>query len=145
MNITIQNAGIKDLNSLRQLEEICFPLDRWPLFDLIGVLTLPGIIRKKAVEDDRFIGFVAGDVHKRQAVGWITTIATIPAYRGLGVGKKLLAACEEEMQISTILLSVRKSNQAAINMYLNCGYTQKEIWPAYYYGGEDGIVFEKKI
>ncbi|MAT42051.1 MAG: hypothetical protein CL609_06890 [Anaerolineaceae bacterium] len=144
MNIEIQNAGLKDLSSLRQLEEICFPLDQWPLIDLIGVLTLPGIIRKKAVQGERFIGFIAGDVRKREGVGWITTIAVSPDYRGLGIGKKLLSICEVEMNIPKILLSVRKSNQAAINMYLNSGYYQKEIWESYYNGGEDGIVFEKR-
>ncbi len=144
MNIEIQNAGIKDLSNLRQLEEVCFPLDRWPLLDLIGVLTLPGVIRKKAIHGDRFVGFIAGDVRKREGVGWITTIAIFPDFRGLGLGKKLLSACEKEMEIPTILLSVRKSNQAAINLYLNSGYFQKEIWEGYYIGGEDGIVFEKR-
>ena len=144
MIIDIQNAGLKDLSALRQLEEISFPLDRWPLLDLIGVLTLPGIIRKKAVQEGRLVGFIAGDVRKREGLGWITTIAIFPEFRGLGIGKRLLSACEEEMEISRILLSVRKSNQAAINLYLNCGYYQKEIWEKYYIGGEDGIVFEKR-
>ncbi len=140
----IQNASLKDLWDLRQLEEVCFPLDRWPLLDLIGVLTLPGIIRKKAVDGERFVGFIAGDVKKREGLGWITTIAVLPSYRGLGVAKKLLAVCEEEMQASTLLLSVRKSNTAAINLYLNSGYHQREVWENYYIGGEDGIVFEKR-
>ena len=141
--IVIADASLSDLNDLRQLEEICFPLDRWPLLDLIGVLTLPAIVRKKVLVDGQFAGFAAGDVRKRQNRGLITTIAVFPNFRGFGVAKELLKACENEMGVVVISLNVRKSNKSARSLYTKAGYTQKEIWRNYYIGGEDGIVFEK--
>ena len=45
---TIQPATWRDLNSLRHLERLCFPKDAWPLLDLVGVLTLPNVVRLKA-------------------------------------------------------------------------------------------------
>ncbi len=145
VDLSIFDANIKDLGELRKLEEICFPIDRWPLLDLIGVLTLPAIVRKKAVYQGQFAGFIAGDIRRSQGFGMITTIAVFPNYRGLGIAKKMLLICENEMAVSKIMLTVRKSNTSAINLYLASGYTQKEIWEKYYIGGEDGIVFEKTV
>ncbi len=66
-------ANWRDLGGLRQLEKVCFPVDSWPLLDLIGVLSLPNIVRLKAVISDQMIGFVAGD-KKSSDLGWIATI-----------------------------------------------------------------------
>lgn len=142
--LTILNAGFSDLSNLRKLEEVCFPEDKWPLLDLIGVLTMPGVVRKKALYKDNFAGFIAGDVRKRQDLGIIMTIGVFPAFRGLGIGKKLLETCEKEIGMSRLTLTVRKSNYPAINLYVKAGYVQKDIWQNYYIGNEDGIVFEKK-
>lgn len=46
--IEITEASIRDLMDLRRLEQACFDLDAWPLLDLAGVLSLPGIIRLRA-------------------------------------------------------------------------------------------------
>jgi ribosomal-protein-alanine N-acetyltransferase len=143
-HIEIKAASLKDLSDLRTLENICFPIDRWPLLDLIGVLTIPGVIRIKALVDGEFAGFVGADIRKRDQVGWIVTIAVSPKFRNLGLGTRLLLSCEELMDIPLIKLSVRKSNHAAINMYIKNGYAQNEIWKDYYVDGEDAIVLQKK-
>lgn len=143
--IQILPATIKDLNSLRILEEVCFPVDRWPLLDLIGVLTFPALVRLKAEADDQLIGFIAGDVHKKQSEGWITTIGVFPKFRNMGVARLLLNACEQKMNVRQIKLSVRKNNTPALNLYFRNGYVQKEIWKKYYIDGEDAIVLEKIV
>ena len=65
----IQLATWHDMTSLRELEKLCFPLDAWPLLDILGVLTLPNVIRLKAVEADIPIGFVFSEIKKKTA--WI--------------------------------------------------------------------------
>ncbi len=70
----IGRAGWQDLNELRKLEEVCFGEDAWPLWDLIAVLTLPKIIRLKASVDGKLAGFIAGDPHPREDIGWIATL-----------------------------------------------------------------------
>src|ERR1043165_2483756 len=57
----IQAANLRDLGSLRRLEQVCFEKDAWPLLDLIAVLSWPEVIKLKAVENGEMIGFVAGD------------------------------------------------------------------------------------
>jgi ribosomal-protein-alanine N-acetyltransferase len=44
-----------------------------------------------------------------------------------------------------VKLSVRRSNQPAIQLYQKLGYAQVDVWSNYYHDGEDGIVMAKKI
>ncbi len=143
ISFEIKPANWHDLNPLRQLEKECFGSDAWPLWDLIAVLTFPGIVHLKSVVDDRMVGFIAGDPKVSEGVGWITTLGVTQAYRRLGIARELLAACEEGLNLPVIKLSVRRSNLQAIDLYLGVGYRQTDIWPRYYMGGEDALVLEK--
>ena len=53
-------ATWRDLGELRTVEHECFGDDAWPLWDLVGVLTFPGVVRLKAVMSEKMFGFVAG-------------------------------------------------------------------------------------
>jgi ribosomal-protein-alanine N-acetyltransferase len=141
--INIETASLKDLNNLRELERICFPIDNWPLLDLIGVLTMPGIIRIKATFIDNFVGFIAGNINNRESTGWITTIAVLPEFQNRGIAQSLLAECENRMNVAKIKLTVRKSNSKAIHLYETHGYFIHEVWKSYYIDGEDAILFQK--
>lgn len=138
-------ATWRDLNKVRQLENLCFPQDAWPLLDMIATLTMPNIVRFKALRFDRVIGFVAGDVKANQHTGWVATICVHPDMRGKGIGGKLLSMCEQEMGMPRVKLTVRASNSEAINIYLHLGYREVSRWRKYYKGGEDGVVMEKKL
>lgn len=140
----IEPATWRDLNPLRHLEQVCFPLDSWPLLDLIGVLTFPGVIRLKAVIDDQMVGFIAGDIRDGKNLGWITTLGVLPEYQGRGIGGALLEVCEKQINAPVIRLNVRISNHAAIRLYRRFGYEQASIWPGYYHDGEDAFILEKK-
>lgn len=141
----IISASLRDLNALRKLEQVSFEKDAWPLFDLIAVLTFPDVIRLKAVEDHQMVGFVAGDPRPSQGFSWIATIAVLPSYRGKGIGRALLLACEEQLKTPRVRLSVRATNQAAIHLYEQEGYRTTDIWRAYYNDGENAIVMEKNL
>ncbi|MEK6221417.1 MAG: GNAT family N-acetyltransferase [Chloroflexota bacterium] len=144
-SLQVLQASWRDLASLRELEQVCFPVDAWPLLDMIGVLTLPQVIRYKALEAQKFVGFVAGDIRQSQKIGWIATICVHPDYRGKGIGAALLKLCEEKMGMPKIKLSVREGNQAAIDLYKRNGYLQIGEWKKYYKGGENAVVMEKMI
>jgi [ribosomal protein S18]-alanine N-acetyltransferase len=139
----IQPAGWRDLNALRHLEKLCFPKDNWPLLDLIGVLTLPNVVRLKAIIDEKMVGFVAGDVKRAEQIAWVATIGVLPEYRRRGIGLSLLKECEKQVQVPRMRLCVRISNQAAIQLYDTYGYERVNIWKRYYYDGEDAAVMEK--
>lgn len=141
--ITIETATLRDLRDLHQLEKDCFQLDAWPLLDILGVLTIPQIIRYKAVDQDKFVGFIGVDLRRSQQTAWIATLAVLPAYRKSGIGSALIRISEEEVDLPRIRLSVRQSNQPAIQLYLKHGYQQIEVWRKYYKGGDNALIFEK--
>jgi ribosomal protein S18 acetylase RimI-like enzyme len=139
----VEKASLRDLGPLRHLEHICFPKDAWPLLDLVGVLTYPGVIRLKAVVNQQMVGFIAGDVRRLEGVVWVATLAVLPEYRHRGIGAALLQACEESLTVNRIRLCVRLSNEEAIRLYERAGYLKVGQWSRYYQDGESALVMEK--
>ncbi|MCW5874369.1 MAG: GNAT family N-acetyltransferase [Anaerolineales bacterium] len=138
-------AGLRDISAIRELEQLSFPLDAWPLIEMISVLSLPSVLRWKAVEGehDELVGFIAVDVRRRDNLSWIATIAVHPERRGHGIGQALMRQAETSVAVPRMRLSVRMSNQAAITLYEKRGYQRVDVWPRYYAGGEDALVMEK--
>ncbi len=144
--LPIEPAGLRDLWKLRRFEKLTFSReDAWPLVELLFVLVSPHIVRLKIDYDNQMIAFVAGDTRLNQGAGWIITLGVAPEWRRMGLGERLLAAAEQAMHIPAIRLTVRASNQAAIALYQKAGYHQVGISSRYYVGGEDGLIFEKRI
>jgi ribosomal-protein-alanine N-acetyltransferase len=141
----IEPATWRDLNALRHLEQICFPQDAWPLWDLIGVLTFSNVFRIKATANGQMVGFIAADLHRSENLAWIATVGVLPEYRRQGIGSALLVAVEEQIGVSSIRLSVRVSNRPALNLYDRLGYHRYGTWPHYYADGEDALVLEKNL
>jgi ribosomal protein S18 acetylase RimI-like enzyme len=144
VDFTILPANWHDLSSLRVIERECFGKDAWPLFDLIGVLTLGGIARLKAVVNEAMVGFIAGDTRPAENLAWITTLGVLQAYRRAGIAKALLAACEDRMGMRRVRLCVRPDNEGAIKLYEQAGYRQIDSWKNYYGRGEDALVLQKE-
>jgi len=142
---TIQSASWRDVHELNKLEHACFEQDAWPLIDILGVLSFPGVVRLKAELDGRLIGFIGGETRDHQQTGWIITLGVLPEYRRQGVAKELLRECETKLVARTVRLCVRINNEGAIRLYKDLGYLQVEIWPQYYRGGEDALVLEKQL
>jgi ribosomal-protein-alanine N-acetyltransferase len=141
----IESATWRDLSALRTLEQVCFPQDAWPLWDLIGVLTFPNVIRIKATVDGQMVGFVAADIRRSENVVWIATIGVLTEFRQQGIGSALLTAVEDRVTVSSIRLSVRTSNLTALSLYNRLGYHRYGTWPHYYADGEDALVLEKNL
>ena len=143
--VLIELATWRDLNALRHLEKVCFPQDAWPLWDLVGVLTFPNVVRLRAVANSQMVGFIAGDLRPSERLAWIATLGVLPEYRGRGIGRSLLQACEQRLVLPQVRLNVRISNQVAIQLYQTSGYQRAGIWPSYYQDGEDALIMEKEL
>lgn len=142
---SIQQANWRDYTQLHQLEKACFqPEDLWPFWDLLGALSLPGMVRIKVVQDGRMLGFLGGERDPVKRQGWITTLAVLPQFRRQGIARALLEAGESDLNMPVIRLSVRASNFAAVRLYESAGYLMVDRWRRYYAGGEDALVFEKR-
>ncbi len=138
-------ATLRDLGSLRRVEQACFPADVWPLLDLIAVLTWPDVVRLKAVVDSQMIGFIAGDPRPSENTSWIATLGVLPDHRRQGIARLMLKTCEERLPTARIRLCVRTNNAAAIYLYESAGYNRMDIWQKYYNDGGDALVMEKSM
>jgi ribosomal-protein-alanine N-acetyltransferase len=76
-------------------------------------------------------------------VAWVATIGVDPGYQRRGIGRALLRACEERVNLPRMKLTVRLSNRVAVSLYEKEGYRTVDVWKAYYDDGEDGLVMEK--
>jgi ribosomal-protein-alanine N-acetyltransferase len=139
----IRQAELRDFFKLLRLEKLCFQADSWPWIDVLAALTFPETVRLLMESDDELIGFVIGDRRRSRDMGWVASIAVHPEYRGQGLGKRLLYACEKALAIGRVRLSLRASNQIALQLYQGQGYREVDRWRRYYRDGEDAIVMEK--
>ena len=138
-------ATWQDFNAVRRLEKECFPVDNWPIWDIVGVLTLPDVIRLKAVEGHQLVGFSAFDIRNRDNLAWISTICVAAGYRRMGVATDLIRACEAQVEVPNIRLTVRASNRGAIILYQALEYVTIDQWPRYYQDGEAAVVMQKRL
>lgn len=141
----LEPASWRDIRALHALEKACFGQDAWPYLELLGLLTLPGVVRLKASAGQQMAGFIAGDARRAEHTGWILTLGVQPEWRRRGIAQALLQACERHMRMPQVKLTVRRSNTPAVNLYQKLGYTQVDIWSKYYHGGEDGLVLARHI
>ncbi len=141
----ILEANWRDIQALYRLEKACFGRDAWPLLDIVAVVTLPGVVRLKAVVDDQLVGFIAGEAKPKERLGWILTLGVSPDYRRLGIGRALLLECEQRLGMPRIRLSVRRTNWPAIHLYYREGYREVDVWKHYYSDGEDALILEKIV
>ena len=145
LHFEIKPASWRDLFAVQEIERACFKEDAWPLIEMMAALTFPNVVRLKAINKEKIAGFIAGDIRRVEGTGWILTVGVLPEYRRQGLAEELMAKCELTMQMRRIKLSVRRSNQAAIQLYQKLGYAQVDVWSKYYHDGEDGIVMEKQL
>ena len=138
-------ATWRDLRLIAALEKLCFGQDSWPWVEILAALTLPGTIRLKAELAGEIIGFVIGDRRARKDLGWVASIGVHPSYRRRGLGRLLLAACEAQLGTQRVRLSLRRSNEQALALYRQVGYSQVGVWPEYYRDGEDALVMERVL
>jgi len=136
-------AGWRDIWAVNALEHTCFGPDAWSLLEIGWTLAFAPV-RLKAAIDGRLAGFVAGEIHRSENAGWIATIAVLPSFQRRGLGRQLLQAAEAAFKLPIIKLTVRVTNQPALTLYKQMGYTITNRLPRYYSGGEDGFVMEKR-
>ena len=141
----ILRAGLHDLNTIRAIEKEAFVRDSYPLLDLIGVLSLPFIVRLKAEVGGKIAGFVFGERLFGIGKAWVTNLRVAKRFRRQGIGFALLRACEEGLEASRVHLCVRCSNQPAIQLYKRSGYREVRILQRYYQDGEDAFLMEKDV
>lgn len=143
----IHIAGVLDLFGIWRLERACFPKDAYDLVTLLSLAFAPSTLRLKTVADGKVVGFLACEYQRFDRSCWIVTVGVHPAYQNLGIGGALLACAEQHYatNVSSMKLTVRRSNDRAIALYRRIGYQWVGTCRNYYHDGEDGLIMEKNL
>jgi len=96
--------------------------------------------------EDKRVGYVG--VFLRDKNAEIINLFVSSAYRGLGIGKKLMEkvidACNNK-RISIIILEVREGNEKALQMYEDLGFKFQEVIENYYKNDDNALLLGLNI
>ncbi len=144
--VQIERATWRDVRALVNLDRRSFkPIDAYAWYELLNLCIWPGLISLKAIQDDRIVGFIAGDPRRQEGHTIVVTLAVDPGYQRRGIGERLMREVEARSALPRLQLMVRKSNLPALHLYRKLNYAIVETWPRYYEDGEDAYVMEKKL
>lgn len=153
-DISEQNAEVcfrtmtyGDLHQVMQVEELAYPYP-WSVGIFRDCLRV-GYNCWVAVLQETIVGhgivmLAAGEAH-------VLNLCVSPEFQRRGVGRKLLQHLSQRAQqadIDMILLEVRRSNQAAIDLYQSEGFHELGVRKSYYpgdQGREDAIILARYL
>lgn len=132
-----------DLEQIMAIERVSFPLP-WLEQHFLDEIHSPTAFPLTAFDH---AGRVAGYICPMQVLdeGHILNVAVDPACRGMGVGRLLVQRVLEDCRAAGaafVSLEVRVSNSAAINLYVQTGFSETGRRKRYYENGEDALMME---
>ncbi|HXE72626.1 MAG TPA: ribosomal protein S18-alanine N-acetyltransferase [Candidatus Nitrosotenuis sp.] len=139
--VEIEPMRLEDIPEVQRIEGLSFPV-RWPEDSFARELSDNGAARYLVARvEGRTVGYagvwlVVDEAH-------ITTLAVDPAWRGRGVGRRLfwhLMDTVVRQGARWATLEVNQTNQVAIRLYQEFGFSQVGLRKNYYEQREDAVV-----
>jgi len=100
------------------------------------------------LKESPVIGYVGFRSQGRPPSAHISTLAVHPDWRGKGLGELLLLMALEQslkLEVGTVSLEVRASNQVAQRLYRKYGFQLKCVRRGYYRDGENAWLMEVEM
>lgn len=155
--IVIRNAKFDDLIHVMHINRLCLPENyTFSFFEsLYRDFPMTFLV---AEANGRIVGYIMCRIErilskferlKLKKAGHVVSIAVVPEYRGLGIGKALMLSAMRAMKdyygCDETYLEVRVSNDIAIRLYEKLGYVKVERIKGYYADGEDAYVMARRL
>jgi len=149
MPITIEDASIRHLDRLYEIETECFDREAFTKQQIARLLTDYDSVGLVAKVNSEIVGFIIGTIflERNSLTGHILTIDISPIHRRKGTAQKLLQKIEKifkEKGVKACRLEVREDNIAALRLYQKLGY-KKVAKLKNYYGNAHGIYLKKDL
>jgi [ribosomal protein S18]-alanine N-acetyltransferase len=147
MNVIIEDANIRLLGELYEIEKLCFEEEAFSKQQIGYLLEDYNAVSFIARVDGEIAGFIIGrvDLIRNRPVGHIMTIDVAPNYRRKGIAQKLMLKTEAIFKtkgVKECRLEVRENNVAALSLYLKLGYEKISLLEQYY-GEAHGFYLRK--
>jgi ribosomal-protein-alanine N-acetyltransferase len=147
MNITIEDANIRMLDELYEIEKQSFAEEAFSKEQIGYLLTDYNCISLAAKANGEIVGFIVAmfELECKQPVGHIMTIDVLPKFRRQGVGEHLMRETEallKQKGANECRLEVRENNLAALGLYQKLGYKLVSRLENYY-GKAHGLYLRK--
>jgi ribosomal-protein-alanine N-acetyltransferase len=153
--IQIRKGSLVDLDRLVAIENAAFEGDRLTrrsLREHLTKQTVSLLVAEAGIAGfAQVVGYALIAFRKNSKKARLYSIASDPEYRlgsGRGLGKLLLAACEEEAArrgAESLVLEVRADNVRAIALYETHEYVKFGTLTDYYEDGASALRYEKQL
>jgi len=149
MKVTIEDASIRHLDRLYEIEMECFEKEAFAKQQIAHLLTDNNSVSLVAKVNSEIVGFIIGILYadRSSLTGHILTIDISPSHRRKGIAQRLLREIEDifkEKGVTACRLEVREDNIAALRLYQKLGY-KKIARLQRYYGNAHGIRLKKDL
>jgi [ribosomal protein S18]-alanine N-acetyltransferase len=149
MDVKIEDAMIRMLNDLYEVEKQCFQGEAFSKQQISYLLTDYNAVSFAAKVNDEIAGFIIGriDLVRNRLVGHIMTIDVAPPYRRMGIAQRLMLEVEGiflRKGVGEIRLEVREGNFAGLRLYEKLGYRKVSVLENYY-GASHGLYLKKTL
>ncbi|HXH71823.1 MAG TPA: peptidase C39 family protein [Mariprofundaceae bacterium] len=144
----IRHATLDDVPALAELENRSFETDRISPRSFRHLLKSGHSSLLVDEEDGRIRAYSLVLFHRNTSIARLYSFTVDAAFRGQGLGRKLLAAAEDDALANgsvSMRLEVRPDNPAATHLYLANGYKQFDVAPDYYEDHMDALRMEKAL
>ena len=144
----IRPARLSDVADLLRIEDSSFPGDRLTRRNFHYLLTKGKVSCLVHESEGQIDGYAMLLFHAGAPLARLYSFAVDRANRKNGVGRALLAACEEAAQDANcthLRLEVRPDNETAIHFYQRAGFREFDTVPDYYEDHVDALRMEKPL
>lgn len=148
MTLELVPMQTSDVDEVKALEDLLFPVDAWTADMFHNELAEVGITREVMVA--RLAGKIVGYVSFRFVAdeGDVVTIAVDASVQKQGVGTLMMNWLETTAKvrgIKNLFLEVRSDNIPAVAMYLARDFERIDLRRNYYDTGVDAYVMRKRL
>lgn len=151
--MNIRCAQPSDLMNMQHCNLLCLPENYQMKYYFYHGLSWPQLSYVAEDEKGRIVGYVLAKMEEDSEDnphGHITSLAVKRSHRRLGLAQKLMEQAARAMvecfQAKYVSLHVRKTNRAALNLYMNAlKFGISEIEPKYYADGEDAYAMKRDL
>lgn len=147
MDFIIRKMIEEDLDQIEKIEKIVFPHGGWQKHQYqYEISTNPVALPYVLTDGKNIIGYYS--IWQMFDYMTIATIAVNPKFQGQGFGNVLLMDIihrSKSLNMKSIDLEVRVSNEKAIKLYEKFGFKHSHIRKGYYTNGEDAYFMIKNL